>query len=245
MLGFIGQTVEGGWNDIANITSGIGKGAGTLVSGFFPTSQREKVAGGSPAPAEGAGLTYRPVLPENIGMHQTWSWSQKDWLTPNPYQEQFAIPTKTKESQELAAKVSAPESSWTKPWTDAAEQVWKGATGIAGPINEQLPNILLAKLGQAIGLQGAPVSDTKKREENPKGLMQNLQNIMDKGAETTKAYVGGILEQVKGLFNLGFGQTGGQPVFGIQHELGKGTKITVGMAIAGIIIALLLLGRKK
>ena len=236
--------IQGGWNAIENITAGIGKGASAFTSEFFPTSQREKVAGGGPAPAEGSGMTYRPVLPENLGMMQTWSWSQKDWLTPNPYQAQFAVPAKIKESQELAAKVSSPEP-WTKPWTDTAKKVWKGATGITEAINEQLPDILLAKLGQAIGLQGTSVSDTKKTKENPEGLMQNLQNIIERGAETTRAFGTGILEQMKGLFNLAFGQTGSQPVFGIQHEIGKETKITIGMAAAGIIIAILLLGRKK
>jgi len=241
MLGFIGQTVEGGWNAIANITSGIGKGAGTLVSGFFPTSQREKVAGGSPAPAEGSGLTYRPVLPENIGMHQTWSWSQKEWETPNPYQEQFAIPTKTKESQDLAAKVSAkPQQGAVETIVDVFGKFTIGATKIRTAADQFM---------EAWGLKPRePISEGPKETGASAGVIQHLNDLRDKTAAvvpTLKAAGSAILDQVKGLFNLAYEPTGGQPVFGIQHEIGKGTKITVGMAVAGIIIALLLLGRKK
>jgi len=240
MLGFIGQTVQGGWSALANITSGIGKGASTLVSGFFPTPQRDKVKSESVLAAEGSGLTYRPTLPENIGMMQTWSWSQRDWETPNPYQAQFAVPAKIKESQGLAAKVSTeiPQGP-IETFVDVA--TW--GTTQANKITTVADEFMIAW-----GLKKRePISEGPKETGASRGTIQYLNDIRDKTASVlpaVKSVGSAIVDQVKGLFSMAFEPTGSQPVFSIQHELEPKTKIA-GIVVAGIIIAILIFGRKK
>jgi len=240
MLGFIGQTVEGGWNALANITAGIGKGASALVSGFFPTSQRETIKSESVLAAGGSRMTYRPVLPENIGMLQTWNWSQEDWRTPNPYQAQFAVPAKVKESQDLAAKVSTgPQRGPLETFVDFA--TW--GTEQVSTITTVADDFMVAW-----GMKKRePISEGPKETGASRGTIQYLQDIRDKTAEVlpaVKAVGGALLDQVKGFFSLGYEPTGGQPVFSIQHELDPKTKTTA-MVVVVIIIAILLLGRKK
>lgn len=232
--------VQGGWDAIQNVTNTIGQGASTLVSGFFPTPQRDTIKSESVAPAEGAGQTYRPVLPENISMGWTRNFAAQDWIN-TPYENQFAVPAKTKESQELAAQVSTEiQRGPLETFVDIMEYGTEQAVKITTAADEFM---------YALGLKRRePISDTKPTPENPEGLMQNLQDIRDKTAAVLpalRAAGGAILDQVKGLFNLGYESTGSQPVFSIQHELDPKTKLTAGMAAAGIIIALLLLGRKK
>lgn len=241
MFGFIGQTVAGGWNALANITAGIGKGASTLVSGFFPTTQRETVKSEIVAPAGAAGQTYRPTLPENIGMMQTWSWSQKDWLG-SPQEANFAIPAKIKEGTNLAASVSPGDESKgpVETFVDVLGKFTIGATQIRTAADEFM---------EAWGLKPRePISEGPKETGASAGIVQHLNDIREKTASVLPAIQAAgsaILDQVKGLFSLGYEPTGSQPVFSIQHELEPKTKITAGVIGAGIIIALLLLGRKK
>lgn len=241
MLGFIGQTVAGGWNAVANVAAGIGKGASSLVSGFFPTPQRDKVKSEIVAPAGGSGQTYRPVLPENLGMMQTWSWSQQDWELPNPYQAQFAVPSKIQESQDLAAKVS---TEIQRGPIETFTEFVKWGTEQAGTIRTAADEFM-----EAWGLiKREPISEGPKETGASAGIVQHLNDIRDKTAAilpALKAAGSAILDQVKGLFNLGYEPTGGQPVFSIQHELDPKTKTTALIAVAAIIIALFLFGRKK
>lgn len=240
MLGFIGQTVEGGWNALANITAGIGKGASTLVSGFFPTPQRETIKSESIAAAGGGGQTYRTTLPENLSMGWTRNFADQDWIG-SPYQNQFAVPIKIKESKDLAAKVSTEmQRGPVETFVDVAKWGTEQAVKITTAADEFM---------YAWGLKKRePISEGPKETGASRGTVQYLNDIRDKTAAVlpaVKAAGGAILDQVKGLFNLGYEPTGGQPVFSIQHELDPKTKLTAGMIAAGIIIALLLLGRKK
>lgn len=239
MLGFIGQTVQGGWDALTNITAGIGKGASTLVSGFFPAPQREIIKSESVAPAEGSGMTYRPVLPENLSMGWTRNFANQDWIG-SPYEPQFAVPAKIKEGQELAAKVSTEiQQGPIETFVEFAKWGTEQAVGIRTAANEFIeawdPK------------RREPVSQGPKETGNSPGLIQYLNDIRDKTAAVLpamKAAGGALLEQVKGLFNLGYEPTGSQPVFSIQHELDPKTKTTM-MLAAGVIIVLLLLGRRK
>lgn len=239
MLGFMGQTVQGGWDALTNITAGIGKGASTLVSGFFPAPQRETIKSESVLAAEGSGLTYRPVLPENLSMGWTQNFAKQDWIG-SPYEPQFSVPAKTKETQELAAKVSAEmQRGPVETFVDVLGKFTIGATKITTAAD----NFMVAW-----GLKKRePVPQGPKETGNSPGLIQYLNDIRDKTAAvlpTMKAVGGAILDQVKGLFSLGYEPTGSQPVFAIQHELDPKTKTTA-MVVAGIIIVLLLLGRRK
>ena len=232
--------IQGGWNAIENITAGIGQGASTFTGAFFPTPQREKIKSESVAAAEGAGQTYRQTQWENPSMHLSWNFAQKDWLD-SPQEAQFAVPAKIKESQQLAAKVSAePQRGPLETFVDIARWGTEQAAKITTVADEFMV---------AWGLKKRePISGGAKETGNSPGTIQYLQDIRDKTAAvlpTLKAAGSAILDQVKGLFNLGYESTGSQPVFSIQHELEPKTKITIGMAAAGIIIALLLFGRKK
>jgi len=240
MLGFIGQTVEGGWNAIANITTGIGKGASALVSSFFPTSQRETIKSESVASAGAAGTTYRQTQWENPSMQLSWNFAQKDWIG-SPQEANLAIPAKVKESQQLAGKIS---TETQRGPIETFVDVVKWGTGAAVTIRTAADEFM-----EAWGLKKRePISEGPKETGASRGTIQYLQDIRDKTAAVlpaVQAAGSAILDQVKGLFNLGYEPTGSQPVFSIQHELEPKAKITIGMAAAGIIIALLLLGRKK
>ncbi|GAH62860.1 unnamed protein product, partial [marine sediment metagenome] len=72
--------------------------------------------------------------------------------------------------------------------------------------------------------------------------VQHLNETVEKGAEIAKAgkvWIGGVYDQVKGLFNLGFEQ-GKQPAFSIEHELEPTVKVGIGVIAAAIILVLLL-----
>lgn len=240
MLGFIGQTVAGGWDAIANITAGIGKGASTFVGSFFPTPQHEKIKSESVAPAEGSGQTYRQTRWENPSMQLSWNFAQKDWIG-SPYEDQFAVPVKIKESQDLAAKISAePQRGPLETFVDVMKYGTEQAVKITTVADEFMYVWGLKKR--------EPISEGPKETGASRGTIQYLQDIRDKTAAvlpTLKAAGSAILDQVKGLFNLGYEPTGGQPVFSIQHELDPKTKTTMGMAVVAIIIAIFLFGRKK
>ena len=61
-----------------------------------------------------------------------------------------------------------------------------------------------------------------------------------------KAGAAAMLDQVKGLFNIGFPQQQGQPVFGLTHEIKPSKGLSTGLIIAGVVIVLvILLSRKK
>jgi hypothetical protein len=61
MLEFVGNLVSGGWNALGNVVSGIGKGASSVVSSFFPASQKTTTVSEIAMPRENQGLSYRPV----------------------------------------------------------------------------------------------------------------------------------------------------------------------------------------
>lgn len=227
--------VQGSWNALQNIQDTIGKGASTFVSGFFPTQQREKVTGGSPAQAEGAGLTYRPVLPEFQSLADMWLL-EKSAATGGigPYELQSAS-AKVQESQQLAAKISTEtQRGPVETIVDVFGKFTTGATKIRTAADEFM---------MAWGLKPRePIS------EGSGGVIQNLDDLKTAGAQVFTLMKGAgnaILDQVKGLFNLGYEPTGSQPVFSIQHELDPKTKTTAMVAVAAIVIALLLFGRKK
>jgi hypothetical protein len=79
--------------------------------------------------------------------------------------------------------------------------------------------------------------------------VQHTQPSTTSGADvitTVKGYGSQLLEQVKGLYNLAFGQDGSQPAIAIKHELEPSSKTTIGLVVAGgVILAIWFFGRKK
>lgn len=231
-----GDLVSGGWGAIDNIARGIGKGASTLVSGFFPASQREKIVSSTVQAAGGSGKTYRTTQPEAMSIAQTIRYQQDGWQG-SPYEAQYAIPAKVQESQRLAKSVSSPKSGdWLGEGLDWALQQTSKITTLV----DELGGVF----GQREVIVGTP------REGYPEGQDErHLNDLTSRIAQVLnlgKAMGSEFIQQAKGLFNLGFGQTGTQPAFAIQHELQPSRQTWIGLAIvAAVIIAVIFLGRKK
>lgn len=219
--------VSGGWNAVGNIIAGIGKGAETVIGAVFPAQQREKVKSEIVEAAGGAGQTYRPTEPENPSMVESKQWSLANWLG-SPYQEELSVGYKSAESQQLAETMGpkADPVGETLEW--ALAQTRKVTT-----LYDQLKGLW----------EPREVITETPRKGYPEGKdVQHLNETVEKGAEVFKAgtaWIGGIYDQVKGLFNLGFEQ-GKQPAFSVEHELEPTVKIGVGMIAAAIILILLL-----
>lgn len=122
MLEWLGSIVAGGWNAVDNITNQIGTELGekaySFTSSFFPSAQRTIVESDFALPRENQGLPFRPVAADAPSMIETAAYNAQDWLN-TPYEEQFSIPAKRIESQQLAANVSGESPGWLS-------NVWSG-----------------------------------------------------------------------------------------------------------------------
>lgn len=220
--------VGGGWNAVNNIIAGIGKGAETVIGAVFPAQQREKVKSETVEAAGGTGQTFRPTAPENQSMIETAQWYAQGWRD-SPYQQELSVSAKRTESKQVAESIGPKMDPIGEGLDWALAQTKKVST-------------LYDKLKEL--WEPREVIREKPRAGYPEGKdVRHLNDIVEKGAETVKAgaaWVGGIYDQVKGLFNLGFDQTGKQPVFSIQHEIEPTAKIGIGVIAAAIILILLL-----
>ena len=243
MFGFIGTTVQGGWDAVNNVVSTVGKGASNLVSGFFPSEQRTSVQHLPIRQAENKGMTFRPTLPENMSMLETAKWAQQLWLD-SPYEQQYGIPAMRTESQQLSQTVSATQE---KGWGESLADIFAGLKSGIGEARQiyTMADELLYDIGlsKREPIRGIP------REGSPEGQNEtHLNSLINTGAsviETIKTAGGAFLDQAKGLFNLGFPQ-GDQAAFAIKHELEPSGKTTIGIGIViAIILGVILLGRKK
>lgn len=228
--------VQGGWDAISNITTGIGKGASTLVSGFFPTPQRETIISETVQAAGGVGQTYRQTDPEGQSWIETMQFAADQWLA-SPYEQQFAIPAKIQESKQVAKTVSAPGGvDYIGQGLDWALEQTKKVTTFYDELSQ-----LWSPRETVVG---------QPRQGYPEGRDERHLNDMISGAAEVlkigKAKASEFLGQVKGLFGLGYDQPNAQPAFAIQHEVQPSRQTWVGLGIvAAIIVAVLLLRRKK
>lgn len=226
--------VTGGWNAATNILKTIGKGASSLVSGFFPTPQRTTIKSETVQAAGGSGMTYRPTSPDAPSMAESLDWSQDSW-EGSPYAAQYAPTTKVKESQALAQTVGTKSPTisegldWALAQTKKVVTLWDEIQYAFGKKREVINETPRAGTPEGTAVQN--VNDTTKT-----GV-----NIIDQGV----AWAEKIWGQVKGLFNIGF-PGGDQPAFTIKHEIDPSTKTTIYLAIAAaIVIGLVLYGKKK
>lgn len=244
MFEFLGGIVSGGWNALDNIITGIGKGASTLVSGFFPTPQRESVVSEIAAPMGGTGLTYRPTQAEAQSIWQTQLMAAEQWLN-SPYEQQYSVPAKIEESKGLEASISTGTGT-IKGLLSGVLEASKKVMGEAVSYKT-----LVDEFMEIWGLKKSEVEQGTPRAGAPEGQdVQYLQDVRDKVADVVtvgKSILGGMLEQAKGLFGLGYeSPTGSQPVFAIQHEIEPTQKTWLMVAvILGVIVVLWALGRKK
>lgn len=218
----------GGWDALDNVIASIGKGSETVYGSVFPAQQRETVKSETVEAAGGAGQTFRPTAPENPSMVESKKWSLAGWLG-SPYQEELSIGYKSAESQQFA-KTMGPKADPIGETLDWALAQTRTIT----TLYDQLKGFW----------EPREVIKETPREGYPEGQdVRHLNETVEKGAEIIKvgkALIGKAYDQVKGLFNLGFDQTGKQPVFSIEHELEPTVKIGIGVIAAAIILVLLL-----
>jgi len=226
-----GDLVSGGWNAVANITSGIGQGAEALISPFFPSPQKHTpTVSQIVAPMGATGLTYRPVDPENMSMVETQSMYADRNFLDTQYEERFNAPAKVAESKELSASVSKKDSDWIgEGLTWALDQTKKVRT-----VADEFMELWGVKKRE-------PISEGPTEIGNSPGTVTHTQKDIDKRVDTIKGMGSGMLEQIKGLFSIGYpGPTGDQPV----NEPTTGTVIEpqAALVIAAVaVVAYLLL----
>lgn len=228
--------VSGGWDALTNVTQSIGQGASSLVSGFFPAPQRNTIVSETVQAAGGAGQTYRATAPDTPSMFETLAMQADEWIG-SPYEMQYAVPEKIKESKQIAASVSAidPIGALAGGLDWALQQTAKVVTlyDQLSPMWEPRETIV-----------GQP------REGYPEGRdVQNLNDIGDKAAAVVtigKAKASEFVDQIKGLFGLGYTPTQKQPALAVRHELQPASMSWTSLGIvAAVIVVVILLGRKK
>lgn len=227
--------VSGGWDAVSNIVAGIGKGASTLVSGFFPTQQRTTIKSETVQAAGGTGQTYRPTAPDAPSINETWLMAEKEWIG-SPYEAELSPITKVAESRTLAKTIGTEPDpigqglDWALQQTKKVTTLWDQVKTIYGEAREVISGKPTA--GYPEGRNEKHINDAVE-----KGV-----GIIQQGV----AWAEGLLGQVKGLFNIGFPQQGGQPAFSIKHEVQPSTKTTIGIGVAiAAIVVIFLLSRKK
>ena len=225
---FGSDLVTGGWNATDNILATIGVGSQTVNGPLFSAPQRQTVKSETVEAAGGTGQTFRPTVQENQSMVESKKWSLAGWLG-SPYQEELSVGFKSAESQQLAKKMGPVSDPFGDSLDWALNQTKKITT-----LYDRLSGLW----------EPREVIAEKPREGYPEGRdLKHLNETVDKGAEiiqSGRAWLGGVLDQVKGLYNVAFGQTGKQPVFSIEHEIEPTVKIGIGVIAAVIILVLLL-----
>jgi len=226
-----------GWNLASGVVGTAGKAVSTLASGFFPTPQRTTMESNLIKQAGGAGQTFRPVTTDAPSFAETAQMFADKWLK-SPYEQQFAVPAKVTESQQLSQGISqGPVESITGLLSGVAQTSSKFRT-------------LVDEIGSAWGLDWR-LGDERGDDRPGAGSVTDMYPNENQwpGAdvyETMKGWGSGILEQVKGLYNVAFGQTSKQPAFAISHELQPSGKTTIGLIVVGaIVLVVYLWGKRK
>ena len=97
------QRTSGGIDSVLNVVKS--KPAPNIVSGFFPYPQRQRIKSESTLSRGGAGQTFRPVRYEMQSVLETSRFRKKRWVG-SPYEKEFAVKVKRKESKSLAELVT-------------------------------------------------------------------------------------------------------------------------------------------
>lgn len=235
-------TVASGWNFIDNIQKSLGLPLSTSPSGFFPTPQRETIVSETVAKAGSAGFTYRPTTPQQPSIYETAKWATEEWLR-SPFEDQFSVTTKIQESKALEGSVSGPEI----PGPNLLDRVIGGVRR-AGEVSQDIKTVF-DQVADLWGISRRSVTEGTPRAGYPEGRdVQHLNTDEDNRPDILTMAAGvyqGILEQVKGLFNIGYPQTSGQPAFAIRHDIEPTPKTMIVAAVIGAVIILAILLKKK
>jgi len=85
-----GGLIKGGFDAVGNVIGSVGKGAGYMVSGFFPSPQRrEPIVSDIVLSTGNVGKTYRPTSADAPSLAEIAEYAQANWLG-SPYEDQLA-----------------------------------------------------------------------------------------------------------------------------------------------------------
>lgn len=200
-------------------------------SGFFPTPQRETVENLQFEPAVKVGAAVPPSTPGIPSINQTLGWFLGDWYG-SPYEKELGTPSaKAAESKALADVITGPADD---PYSFVSDIFKKLEGGLSWAIDTKqsagtLWDELKSDYSARPPVTGGDVSETHQNE------------LTKMGAEV---YGAGqkMVDQVKGLFNLGFPQDEKQGVVGFAA--GDGAGLSIGLILVVAIIAVILWKRK-
>lgn len=230
-----GDVVAGGWGAVSNIIRGIGQGAESLISPFFPSSQKHTPTKSDiVAPMGTAGTIYRQVDPENPSMNETNFYARNDWIG-SPYALNLAPATKKAESQSLAESVSTTRQGPV----DTIYDVVKG--GIESGIKIKT---LADEFMRVWNLKPRePISEGPREIGNSPGVVVNMQSEGGRQADVLIERGKNIIDQIKGFFSVGYeAPTGDQPVHDIEQNITPGKIPAKTLAVVGVIAAIYFLG---
>ena len=239
LLATMGNLVSGGWAAASNILTGIGKGASSFTSPFFPAVQKTQTKSEIMLPA--ANVPAPPILPENMSMVETDAWSDNFWVG-SPYQKNLAPADYMRtESLTTAAKMG-----------DVNKGPIGGLAGTIGRIAGEGIKIRTAvdEFMQAWGLVPRETIIGTPRAGSPEGRDETYWNdLRTRGAQVATVAKGlgsQFLDQIKGLLGIGYTPTASQPVFALKHEIQPSKATTIGLVIViAIILFVVFSGRKK
>ncbi|MBW8003347.1 MAG: hypothetical protein FVQ80_15260 [Planctomycetes bacterium] len=241
MFAMIGDVVAGGFNAVDNIINGIGQGVSRIGSTFFPAPQRTQVISEITKSAPNQGDIFRKTAVENQSMIETAAMLANDWIN-TPFENQFAIPVKVRESRQLAEKVSTgPIEAIGGMFSDVLD--WAKQAGTAS-------REIRTAVDEIAGVWGvrSPIPEGPVEIGNSRGRVGNTNPPQTAGADIISTVIGtgrALMDQVKGLYNLAFPQQGGQPAVGIRHEIAPSKGLSAGLVLGGAALIVVLLMRKK
>lgn len=242
MFEFVGNVVQGGWNALSNVTSAVGSGANYMVSSFFPAQQKTTILSETVQGANSYGNTFRSTIPENQSMIQSLSWADSGWFG-SPYQNDLSIPVKVAESKNIDSIVSGTQS---KSISGMLADIWGGVKSGAGAITKEISEVktLADDIMGWFGInRGSTVYNGPTETGNSPGTIINTAPAGTSGADVATTTAKGIIDQIKGLFNLGYDQTSVQPVSPVTTSAGALSGLSI-LLIAGVIL-FVIFARKK
>lgn len=245
MFQFFGDVASGGWNALQNVANTVGQGASYVASGFFPSPQRkEPVVSEIVEPAGAGGLSFRPTAPDAPSVWETDYYRDMLWRG-SPYEANLAVGVKQTESKQLEQTMGSGKK--TQPIIGFLGDVVDRSRGFMSQASEI--RTLADDFMQLWGIGGrAPIPEGRRETGNSRGAVRNtdpnatnIRNVV----ETIRGFTGEFLNQIKGLFNVGFGSpTGAQPAFAIRHEVQPTPKLTAGLVVVAAVIIFLILRKK-
>jgi hypothetical protein len=247
MLKFIGDVVGGGVQGAANVINSIGKGTVSLIRPFFPQPQSTGVENLPIKMANTAGATVRPVASELPSVWETMRMAGEQWLA-SPYEDQYATHLDTTPLEQMVKKTQPPSSGIFTTLGDVIGGITSGvrqATEVGRSFRTVADEFL-----DVWGLSGRDTVEGTPREGYPEGRDEVHWNDLRSWGAAVSESVGtwgqGVIDQVKGLFNLGYQQEGPQPAFTISHEVGATKGLTIGMiVILAVVVVLFFTGKRK